>query len=159
MSLSDESDSEDEPTIVDEGKSSGIDPETKKFIEGLSFANVKIRCYKCGEPDHISPNCPQLKNNRQKKVGVTMTTVAEEINYEEEEIDEESFGQCEFALNTVSIQQNHGLTETQKILMERKKLVDENWLLLDNQSTINIFKNKDLLHNVRQVESGQGARS
>ena len=71
---------------------------------------------------------------------------------EEEEIDE-SFGN-EFLLNTMSVTHEQYLTNTQHIVLANQELVNKHWILLDNQSTIHIFKWDKMLTKTREVENG-----
>ena len=38
------------------------------------------------------------------------------------------------------------------VLSEAKGRINKNWLLLDNQSTVNVISNGDLLKNIRQID-------
>ena len=61
------------------------------------------------------------------------------------ESDDDGFGfRC--LINTVS--RSQPMTSTQQIILATKELVNSNWILLDNQSTVNIFKSKDLLTDI-----------
>lgn len=53
-------------------------------------------------------------------------------------------------MNTISKTIN--ITKTQHIIMTNKELVNKHWLLLDNQSTVHIFKSKYLLSNVKKSD-------
>ena len=148
-------------TTSTNNKGGEVDSDTLQFMEGLSFANAKVECYNCGEPDHISPNCPHPKKKQQegeksRKKQITMATMG--VNHEpdmsEHESDAEStdLGGCDFLLNTVGKFQP--ITSTQQIVLTNNELVPKNWILLDTQSTIHIFKNKEMLQEVKATDTG-----
>jgi hypothetical protein len=94
------------------------------------------------------PECP-VNKGKDKMQGETMKTTASMlVQGEDDDVDTQhdglSFG---FHMNTI-----HHITNTQKIIMNNGGLVDENWILLDNQSTVNIFKNRRFLNNIKKVD-------
>ena len=54
--------------------------------------------------------------------------------------------------------ETHPITSTQRIILSQKshgKRINLNWILLDSQSTINIFNNKRLLKYIRKCEENE----
>ena len=115
-------------------------------------------CYQCGEKGHIKPNCPlfnkkgdkkdehdrddsdrdsqkqaasKKKTEKEKKMKTFMQKLAEEDGADETGPDELSFT-------------NIGDSKLDKVKLK-------NMLLLDNQSTVDLFCNKLLVENIRQV--------
>ena len=110
-------------------------------------------CHKCGEKGHIHPNCPQndndddpetpapsekpslkKKSTEKKKPGVTFAT---EVTFEAEEDEAES----QFA------QYNYGFCTTTRGTIKLRQMI-----LLDNQSTVDLFCDKNLVSQIQQVE-------
>ena len=116
--------------------STTMDNETKKFIEGMSCANAKLICYNCGEEGHVSSACPKASRTDKGstlKQRITMTTVGVKMGDDKEESDDvEGFG-VRYSLNTIGLHQN--ITRTQQIVLANQLSVNDNWILLDNQST------------------------
>ena len=124
----------------------------------MSFANAKIHCSNCGGDDHVSKTCTKqadLSKNG-KRVEIAMTNIATTTLNEDEDDssgDEGMFGP-ELLLHIVSTKKTQNITNTQSIVLANKELVNRNWILLDSQSTLHIFKNKNLLKGVKKSDSG-----
>ena len=155
-----ESESEDKDKSSRKGQT--IDLETRKFIEGMSFANAKLICYNCGKEDHISPNCNQPKREGspyrpQQQITMATLEITTDLNRDQEDDEDlNDFGGCNFKLNTVA--RNYPITTTLQILLANRELVNRNWILFDNQSTIHIFKNKSILSDVQKLTEGNEVR-
>ena len=139
-------------------------PASAPQSEGIAFAQkgkqenskdwaADKTCFECGEKGHIKPNCPQLKKkkgdkdkdeddsddadklaatkkrkDKEKKMKTFMQKMAEEAEAEEDAEDEISL--C---------------TIDQGKLKKINKVQLKNMLLLDNQSTVDLFCNKLIL--------------
>jgi hypothetical protein len=106
-------------------------------VEGRNGKRKKdkfhITCHKCGSQGHYANECPDLD----EKSGVQALMAG----VEEGEFDDEP-SSYQFLVDAeeggVFHQQQNGQ-------------VPNSWILLDNQSTVNIFSNKKLLKNIRKT--------
>jgi hypothetical protein len=83
-----------------------------------------IKCFKCGQFGHCKSDCPGKKR--------TST----------EDTDAEGENEVQSALMTMHV-----------TLAIMKSEINLMWILCDNESTIDIFKNKDLITNIRKSEN------
>ena len=150
-------------------------PATSNDTEGLSFNQQgetsgnrfrNVTCYNCGEKGHIAPNCTK------KQRDTTNNTNGEETSGEEEktatkqektvffqdDVDEEDELQfCTVDQLETSESDSTGefcfvdVNETHIAFASKNKLDLRNVLLLDNQSTTDLFCNEKILHNIREV--------
>ena len=120
---------------------------------GVSFFNKKIKCYKCGKEGHIatSPECPenqknnQATNNQTTNNQTTTTPTSTTVNQSStptETRQHNNFQTTNFHFLTHHL--NYGSNEGNDQDINNLR----NWILLDSQSTVDIFCNKYLLQNV-----------
>ena len=154
--------------------------ETQRFMKEFTFTNMT--CYRCQQPGHIAKYCPEkrkfkdsdekekdkptphqtnptdkkkdLKTEKPKNEGVTATTLAREFggansDSEVEDVDEFGLG---FHINGIES------SRPSEIILANRNLIPDTWILLDSQSTVDIFRNKNLLKEVKKVDEGRGVR-
>jgi hypothetical protein len=105
---------------------------------GKNFDKAKVTCHRCGKKGHYPPDCDQDQQQQQRQTGEQMLT-AGMANGEFDDTAHVSFqfhqsSKAEITLKTSDNGQ-----------------VPNSWILLDNQSTVNVFHNGDLLDNIRQA--------
>jgi hypothetical protein len=86
-------------------------------------------------------NTTQLTEAQTKAVNMLLQGASGESTEVDQQHDGLSFGLSMHIMGTPTSYMD--LTPTQKIILKNGGMVDKHWILLDNQSTINIFKNKD----------------
>ena len=144
---------------------------SKETGEGLQFTQAgkggkpkdksKVKCYNCGEYGHYAPECPK-KNNKKGTMNVQVdesdaesassSSDSESAGVSDSErdyaegYDSDGYNLNAFAFCTVT--HRHRVTFMQD---EKYTGLSKWWILLDNQSTCNVFCNKALLKNIRKV--------
>ena len=89
-----------------------------------------ITCYKCNTTGHSSNEC--TKDTEQ---GKQFLNNGENSNQEDDDYDDEDeCGNCTF---------------TNILCDQSSNVVSTNWILLDNQSTVDVFQNRRILTNIR----------
>ena len=139
--------------IHEQHDESESEDDTQKLNQALSFLTSVKRC-KCGKynctkkecqasgtdaPTNTSRNKAKPPTTQtQKQPAIVQTNL--HVNTQEHESENDEF-QLNFALNTIST--TLPTVATSEIILANKNLIPKYWVLLDKQSTVHIFKNKN----------------
>jgi hypothetical protein len=91
------------------------------------------KCYKCNKMGNYSNECPS-------KTGIQLLMAG---------VESDAFDDNEY-YGASSLQFVHISSEGMMFLQE-EKVLPKSWILLDNQSTVDVFCNRRLLTNVREI--------
>ena len=106
----------------------------------------KVKCYNCGEKGHIAPNCPKKKETANvQHSSASDHQDDQEEKYTENEVNHSQVGEWS---NYQQVKNSSA-----KIVMTQKQTQEamKDWLLLDSQSTTDIFGNKSKLQNIKST--------
>jgi hypothetical protein len=115
------------------------DGQPKTNYKGKNFDKAKVTCHKCGKKGHYAPECEQEQRQPERQADRQQT--GEQMlmaGLESGEFDGEDHAAFQFHQAGVTMK----TSETGR--------VPRTWILLDNQSTVDVFHNEDLLSNIRQ---------
>ena len=105
----------------------------------------EIQCYNCQQMGHYAISCmlPWVYHTGVRLLQCATEDEDDEESDEDDDDDDDDIN-CTFHLN------NDAITITQK------HMINQNWVLLDSDSTVNIFSNKKFLWNIHHCETEQG---
>jgi hypothetical protein len=101
--------------------------------------NSHITCWNCREMGHYSSSCPNERRQQASGVQAPIARGVEIEDYDDEEISF-NFANVNRKAASVSATAHH-----------QGAAVSKNWILLDNQSTVDVFCNPKLLKNIRKI--------
>ncbi len=99
-----------------------------------------IKCFKCQKFGHYSNECKEETQDKDRETGATMLM---------DGIEKGEFDQKDHFQFTLSQQGEVGAT----LQTGTDGRVPKTWILLDNQSTVDVFYNDDLLENIRENDT------
>jgi hypothetical protein len=115
----------------------------------LSFAQMEGKCYCCGKPGHKSPTC-RFKNKPREEWAIHK---AQKNFVQTQEsgptATPNSTSTTEQSSSTDSARVSNGWAGTHINYGFAQADVMQKWILLDNQSSVTVFSNKDLVKNIR----------
>jgi hypothetical protein len=95
--------------------------------KGKHYDKAKVTCHRCGKKGHYAPECSE----QERKTGEQMLMAGMENG----ELDENEYMSFQFHQNSEPNENGR---------------VPKAWILLDDQSTVDFFHNKELLTNIRR---------
>jgi hypothetical protein len=126
-------------------------------------------CYECGEKGHIKPHCPLLKKKKADKNGDDNdldTDMDKQASANKKKKDKEKKAQMKTFMQRMAEdtdpkddveEMDLSFCNISDSKLNRVKLRD--MLLLDNQSTVDLFCNRKLVKNIRKVNHGMTVMS
>jgi hypothetical protein len=135
------------------------DGEQKDTYKGKNYDKAKVTCHRCGKKGHYAPECNLTHQQAQdaannKKQGDQLLTAGTETSSTSQHQTGEQLLMAglrsgEFDESSRVSYQFHQHTT---LKMGENPRIPPAWILLDNQSTVDVFHNADLLDNIRHAD-------
>jgi hypothetical protein len=110
----------------------------------------EVQCYNCQQMGHYASSCRLARVARQQD-GVQLLQCENDELDEDDEDDESSDDDDDEEINFSFHQQS-------TINITPAHMIDKNWILIDSESTVNIFSNGKFLRNIRHCGDEHGMR-
>ena len=143
------------------------------------FGNRRGKCHLYEKPGHHAWECPDKESNIDWKKGeeekkspastpngrnnktINATHGSEKGDDYDNEDDYDDFNVYFTTVETtlVTVEDKLNLTELEEVTRESKTPIKNSWVILENQSTVNCFRDIDHLKNLRQVDKSVKIRS
>ncbi len=116
----------------------------------LSFAQMEGKCYCCGKPGHKSPQC-RFKDKPKSEWAINKIpqSHAQASKQQTKKTEQQLTPPIPANNQQPTQQQNTGWAGVHHQLYQAEDM--KNWILLDNESTVTIFCNPNLVHNIRNA--------
>ena len=128
-------------------------------------------CHLCRKKGHMAPKCPEkAKNANTPTSTLTSTPTTDAVQLLMNAVEESQSSGLDFSfnsnlgsqstnyynyldvcLNVLSTQLFQPITTSQQIILKNGGHVDPHWILLDTQSTVNLFSNRNLLKTIKKT--------
>ena len=105
-----------------------------------------VKCFKCNEYGHYSNSCPNPPTNEGRS-----NPAIQLLQLENDDIEDGYDG-------TEDNNFTFNLTTEDVTISKKHSMIDQDWILLDSESTVNIFSNRKFLRNIRQSDKERGLR-
>jgi hypothetical protein len=127
-----------------------INPEKETALATKGKATNKTKsktiiCYKCGEDGHLSPNCPNLNKKDEPSENEEQSMSGNQLLMQGIHNHLETY-----SFSSQGIVEDHGRV---KNVAANKHNISQDWILFDNQSTVDVFINPKLVKDIRVTDT------